>query len=296
MKKLLFNISLMLAFVLAFSLQGLAQYTPGKHYLIKTQDAGTIIGELVESTPDYLLVKTTSLGEVKVDLKAVESVKEIDPARIVDGKYWFENPHATRNLYGPTGYGLRKGEGYYQNTWIVLNTVSYGFTDWLTIGAGMEFVSFFNEGNVPVFIITPKVSFPIIENKLNAGGGILYVNATSLAEDSEAQFGIVYGVGTYGSKDNNVTLGLGWGYNGYDGIAQSPTVTLSGTLRTGRSFGLVTENWFLTVEGELITILSFGARYLGEKVAIDLALVVPVIDGDGVALPWLGVAIPFGGK
>ncbi|MEZ5070324.1 MAG: hypothetical protein R2751_04985 [Bacteroidales bacterium] len=35
---------------------------------------------------------------------------------LVEGEYWFSNPHATRYFFGTNGYGLEKGEGYYQNT------------------------------------------------------------------------------------------------------------------------------------------------------------------------------------
>ena len=32
-----------------------------------------------------------------------------------------KNPNPTRNFYGPTGYGLKKGEGYFQNIMVILN-------------------------------------------------------------------------------------------------------------------------------------------------------------------------------
>ena len=37
---------------------------------------------------------------------------------------WYENPHAIRAFVAQTGYGLRQGEFYYQNVWILYNSLS----------------------------------------------------------------------------------------------------------------------------------------------------------------------------
>lgn len=108
-----------------------------------------------------------------------------------------ENPHATRYLFGPNGYGLRKGEGYYSNTWIFFNQLSYGFTDNFTVGAGV----------IPLFCLPaprrrsgspPKFSIPVKKDVVNLGVGGLF--ATVLGGEDVGTFGIAYGQLTLGSR------------------------------------------------------------------------------------------------
>jgi hypothetical protein len=51
------------------------------------------------------------------------------------GNFSFENAHANRQFMTPTAFSLPKGEGYYKNTDLLLNSVNYGVTDRFSIGA-----------------------------------------------------------------------------------------------------------------------------------------------------------------
>ena len=252
---------------------------------IETTDGTFVIGEFVKEDDEYIWIDG-SFGETKIKKTSIVSKQVIDKSRFKDGKYWFENPNATRNLYGPTGYGLNKGEGYYQNFMILLNSVSYGFTDNITVGVGIIPFSF---GDGLAFTITPKVSFPIVEDQINVGAGVLYAN---LFGESAA---IAYGVGTFGSKDNNFTFGLGYG-NIDSEWADRPIVTLSGMLRTGRRISIVTENWFVPISSfdgfDYQGFLTGSARIMLRKVSLDIGVI--GLPGEGVAFPVVGIVLPFG--
>lgn len=266
---------------------------------VKMKDGSSIIGELIAETPEKIVIKNNTLGEVTILRSNIAEYRTLRSIITKDGVYWHENPNPTRNIYGPTGYGLRQGEGYYQNFMVFLNQVSYGFSDNFTIGVGVEIASILfglNEGadsNFPGFTITPKFSFPIKEDQWNVGVGVLAVHIPST--EKLFSLGIVYGVSTWGTRENNVTLGLGFGVAEGE-FTGKPIVTLAGNYRTGRRFGLVTENWFIPFDGEYGSLISFGGRYIGERITWDFALFGVSADGGFFIspVPLIGLSFPFG--
>ncbi|AKD03410.1 hypothetical protein POKO110462_05525 [Pontibacter korlensis] len=222
-------------------------------------------------------------------MSATKSYRILDERSFINGEYWFGNPNATRYLFSPSAFSLRKGEAYYQNTYLVLNSFSYGITDRFTIGAGFELITTFTGD--PVFFVTPKYSFPI-SDKWNAGAGILYINSTSA--DDFPGLGIGYGIVTYGNRDNNATLGVGFGaVDGY--VSAEPVVNLSGRKRISRKTALVTKNWFVPA-GSYYGIYSYGIRFMGEKITVDLAFLnnPEIAQEIAIGVPYVDFVVKFG--
>ena len=253
-------------------------------------DGNEFIGHIVSEDSSTLILKTEKLGNLNISKKDVEKITPIKPESIKEGQYWFENPQSARYLWSPNGYGLKKGEGYYQNIWVLFNQVSYGVTNNISIGAGMIPVFLFGGGATP-FWITPKLSIPVVKDKFNVGAGALL--GTVLGE-SGTGFGLLYGLTTAGSRDMNVTLGVGYGVSG-SGWAESPLISLSALARTGARGYLITENYYINMDGETLVLLSAGFRWVIRKAGLDFGLVMPLTeDLTFIAIPWLGVTIPFG--
>ena len=61
---------------------------------------------------------------------------------------------------------------------------------------------------------------------------------------------------------------------------------------------LISENYFIQTASETAIILSFGGRSIIKKAGLDYGLIIPIIGGmdQFLALPWLGITIPFGNK
>ncbi|PSR57330.1 hypothetical protein AHMF7605_15530 [Adhaeribacter arboris] len=214
----------------------------------------------------------------------------ITAAKLKNGNYWFENPQSTRYLFAPNGYGLKRGEGYYQNVLVFVNQISVGITNNISIGAGTVPLFLFGT-STPVWLL-PKVSFPVVKDKFNVGAGALV--GSVLGEDSEG-FGIVYGISTFGSRDKNISLGLGYGYAAGD-WATAPTFTLNGMLRTGNRGYLLTENYLIGTGDGSIGLITLGGRRIIKRVGLDFGLVIPAgSDIDTfIAIPFLGLTVPFG--
>nr|WKN36058.1 hypothetical protein K4G66_27200 [Tunicatimonas sp. TK19036] len=260
-------------------------------WLVKTTDGNEYIGELISQTNQELRLKTRNLGEITIQNVDIISLEQIMPVRAQQRTAWQQHPHATRYFFAPNGYNLARGEGYYQNTWVLFNQVSLGLTDNVSLGVGMIPLFLFGGETTP-FWITPKVSIPIRRDRINLGAGALI--AGTIGYETSA-VGIAYGVGTFGTRDRNVTLGLGYGFADGD-WAESPAITLSGTSRIGARAFLLTENYFVDTGSGIAAVVSLGGRSLiGKSASLDYGLIIPTGDMDSFfAIPWLSVTIPFG--
>lgn len=261
-------------------------------YQIETLDGNEYFGIILNQTTDTLKFKADRLGEISIPRS---EIKKISPITVSErnGEYWLDNPQSTRYFWAPNGYNLKKGEGYYQNVWVLFNQAVFGLTDHFSAGVGTVPLFLFSSPYTPVWA-TVKYSLPVVENKFNLGAGALM--GTVLGE-SNTGFGILYGIATFGSKDKNLNVGLGWGYA--DGeIASNPTVNISFMIRTGAKGYFISENYFIGTPENFVVMTSLGGRRIIKHMGLDFGAFIPV-GGDVnefVAIPWLGITIPFGNK
>lgn len=258
---------------------------------IETTRGNVYSGLIVNTNPKYIELETEPMVILRIPRLKVLDYEILDKDNFRGGDFYFENPHATRYFYGPNGYGLKKGTGYYQNLWVMFNQVSYGFSDYFSVGTGLIPLFLFAGTPSPVWI-TPKFSIPLKKDKFNLGAGALA--ATVIGED-QLSFGIAYGTMTYGSRDRNGTLGAGWTYT-TDGFGEYPTFSFSGMYRIGKKGYLLTENYLISTQDQTIGIISAGGRTVQKRLAVDYGLFIPLGVGEFFALPWLSITLPFGGN
>ncbi|MBA2257379.1 MAG: hypothetical protein H0W18_00635, partial [Acidobacteria bacterium] len=99
--------------------------------------------------------------------------------------------------------------------------------------------------------------------------------------------GIGYGVGTFGSSDNAITVGAGVAYAGDD---RGGILMIGGERRVARNLKLITENYVWRGGDGFI---SGGVRFIGERLSADLALAVPVGLGEVIAFPVVNFVYVF---
>lgn len=257
--------------------QNIPQSDSTKLYRVELKDGSFFIGEIISSDTALVVFKTNAVARMELDPDKISKIEEIEKSSMNQGVYWFPNPNPTRYLFGPSAINLKAGEGYYQNTWLFLNSFNVGVTDYFSVGGGLEFISTFAtlaQGDFqPIFILTPKVGFKV-QDKLHLGGGILYASLPSFDDEGSNRtgLGIAYGIGTYGSADHNFTFGTGLGFVDQE-FSKNPIITFSGMTRIARKTALVTENWLVYSGDSYYGMYSYGIRFFGEKLAIDLAFV-----------------------
>ena len=257
-----------------------------KTYKIELNDGSIFIGKILQKDSVNLVMITSSIPKIEIPISKIKTLEIVNELNLKNGIYWFPNPHATRYLYAPSAFNLKKGEGYYQNTLLFLNSFNVGITDNISIGGGLELLSTFAFRD-PIFFITPKVGFKVTE-KFHAGGGVLFARIPGIS------LGTIFGTGTYGSKDHNITSSLGWGF--VDGeFSQRPIITLSGMTRVSKRVALVTENWLIPTDS-YYGIFSYGVRFLGEKIAVDLAFInnPDIAEEIIIGIPYVSFTVKFG--
>ena len=275
---------------------------------ISLKDGTDLIGILQSMSGQNIFLKSDNIGEITVDMANVVSIKKIEGIN-VNGQFWFENPNSTRYFWAPSAFSLRKREAYYQNAYVVVNSVTVGVTDNFTMGGGLVLIPGGGISRTPqVLFFTPKYSFPS-KSKVKFGIGTIAVvtftpnyNFSSSYSGSLTRTstdvnltGIVYGNVTFGTKEKNFTAGLGYGFlNG--SFASSPVINLSYMNRFSKNFAFVSENWIIVANNTTGGIFSGGIRILGERLSVDLALLAPAFEGIGdfYYFPYVGAVYKFG--
>jgi hypothetical protein len=149
-----------------------------------------------------------------------------------------KNEHDSRYFFSPSAFNLRKGELYYNSIYFALHDIQYGFTDNFSLGMGTSIAGF------PIYF-TPKVSFKLNEkNRLAIGDmAILGTYGPSLFAN------LAYLTYTYGSSENNFSIGLGHFYTGNNDLSEEvisqPIYNLSALIQINNYIYFTTENYYI---------------------------------------------------
>jgi hypothetical protein len=252
--------------------------------VVKLKDGSTLVGRVLEVTPTVVRFRSAA-GESSIPRDAIVAVRVSAAGAAHGGEYWPEDPSRTRLFFAPTGRMLRKGEGYFSDAYVFFPSFQGGLTDRFTMGGGASIVPGlgFDE---QVYYFTPKIGI-VASDRLNIAVGALVAGVGALSD--EGPFGIGYGVATFGGEDANVTAGAGFGF--VQSSTSAAVLMLGGSTRVSRNIALVSENYLYT--GSASTpLFSGGIRFLGEKLAVDLAAFTTG-EGDIPLVPYLAFIYRF---
>lgn len=249
---------------------------------VKFSSGDMVYGILEAQSKESVTIRMQN-GEVRIiPFRLVKSIERVNEESKVNPKYY--NVQSSRYFLSGNAIGIRKGEGYCRNGWVLFNEATFGVTDFFSISGGLIPVVFFGETNIPYWF-SPKIHLPILEDKLYAGAGVLIGGVTGVASVSGLS-GIAYGNVTFGNRDYNATL-LG-GYAFSEGESERvPALGISAMFRLAPSFYLITENYVIEDSG----LFSIGGRSIWTGISLDYGLFMP--PEAEVALPWLGIMVPF---
>lgn len=237
-------------------------------HAIRLRDGTTVLGRVRDPNADPLVV-TTAHGTLSIPRADVAAIARVSDQSLQNGEYWPPSPNETRLLFAPTGRMLRRGDGYFSNTYLFFQHVAGGMTDRFTLGGGM---SLFPSDDLTqnIFYLTPKLGIYNSE-RTNVAVGVLagYIPGFDSGDQGDS-FGILYAVSTFGGPDGHVTVGTGLGYAN-DNLAEDPVFMVGGEKRVSRRTSLVTENYIFPTGGDVNNVVSYGVRFFGERLSVDLA-------------------------
>ncbi len=255
---------------------------------LKLNDGTEIIGEIIEITDNEIIIATASLGQINVSKFQIKSIRLIDKDKIrEDGTVYFDNPMPSRNYLTETAIGLKKGEGLYQNILLGAHSFSFGVSDRFTLSGGFETFSLFS-GNTPIFFVAPKLTFPTANNNLHFGLGANLALFPDNGRSNSA--GSLYGISTYGNKNHNITVGIGFTYVDAS-LSDTPVFQLGGMTRLGKHFMIVTDNVLAGDSYNTYVVGTWTIRYITQKTSIDIGIATAYLSGG--AGPVLGASIRF---
>lgn len=230
-------------------------------------DGTMLVGSITEIRDEDILFET-DIGLLTIEKSRIKEIKEVPLSTMKGGVYWFPNPNYTRLFFAPTARPLKQGDGYFADYYLFFPMIAYGVTDNITIAGGMSIFPTTDFLTYNIFYFTPKIGFELNRTS-TLSLGLLLVKLPSFGDEDLPTVGIAYGLTTIGSPDASVTAGLGYGFEDWD-FADKPLWLLGGEGRVSRNISLVTENWF--VPGLDDPIISYGFRFFGGKLSVDLAL------------------------
>jgi hypothetical protein len=230
--------------------------TGGLKVIIVLLDKSEVAGVLIEENDDKIVVQSESLGLMTFSKSQVKKIIRLD----IKGR--IENPNPTKYFVSQSAFTLSKGEGYYQNIMAVVNLGSYGITDHLSATVGIELISTFQ--GVPIVFSNLKYGIPISKN-WNVALSASYLNVAAIEPGTHV--GTFSLLTTFGSKENNFTVGAGYAL-GSGELTDGPAVTFAGILRVSKKIGVIGESYSLSGE----TVFGAGVRFYGKKKTIDLLM------------------------
>ncbi len=252
-------------------------------YEVTLTDGSSIMARVTEVSGSQVVFTTVGGLRIEVERAQIRDLRPVD-GRVVDGEYWRRDRSDTRLFFTSTGRTLAKGEAYVGTYVIVLPFVAVGVTDRFTLAGGAPVLF----GEFEPFYIAPKLNLVNTESAQISLGTLLFFF-------DDENVGVAYGAGTFGSRDNALTAGLGFGYSGTDFESQ-PVAMVGGETRVSRRVKLMTENYFLP--GETGFVYSFGLRFIGERLSTDIGIAgfAGADDDGGCCLPMVNFSYAFGGN
>lgn len=254
--------------------------------VIELRDGSSLIGRIAEVRGDTVVI-ATAVARAVVPRSAILSVREIgNPVVAPNGEVWLPDPGVTRLLFAPTGRMLAQGDGYFSNAYLFFLGFFQAPTDRLTIGGGMSIIPTddFIEDNA--YYLMPKVGLVQSERVNVAVGGLVGV----VPGADGASGGIAYGVATLGSRESNLTVGAGYGFND-DEVMNTPLLMLGLYQRLSRRTAFISENYVLPGEDPIV--FSYGLRFFGEKLSVDFAFLNASDSGIAPGIPYIAFAKHF---
>lgn len=261
-------------------------------YRVELENGTTITGNLLSESEVEIEIEVKDLGILVIEKSKIKRLIPLSSSGTTPKSLWLNNPHATRLLFAPTAIPLKKNEGYYQNIYIIGNMFNYGLADNFSAGGGFDFISMFatmGSDWTPFLNFNVKSGFKISEKFHAAVGGIYFLVPNNFSA------GLAYGLGTYGTYNSNISLGLGWiFYDNY--FEKNPAIMIGAMGRLSEKTYFITENWILPLyDGTYIPFVSYGIRFVSKKIAVDLAFInnEDIFSAIIIGVPYVDFVIKF---
>ncbi len=252
----------------------------GERLRVRTESGTTFQGTLFRLEADRVEL-------VDADGRIVLILREriIAVERIVDSgddRDLFQDSASNRLVVMPTAFPMEAGEFHVTSQEIVAVTGSYGINNWLSVWGGVS---------IPGGLFSLRASTMIGERAGISGGSFVGLNWFDL---SLGPLVLPYALASFGTADNNVSIGSGFLALFSDGgNIPGAVFAVAGKRVLTSGTALVTENWIIWGERS-----TFNAETMQSE---DFWSLVPLVIAPSLAfriandrLSWdIGAVVPF---
>jgi len=249
-------------------------------------DGSRLNGQIIKEDSVLILFKTVSNIQISIPKEQIKKIEKFYSNETYSNDIK-QDPNRTRLFFAPTGRSLKYGESYISAYQLFFPFIAFGLTNYFILAGGISIIPGMDN---QIFYVAPKAA--IINNKnFSVSSGVLYIGSTA---NATYRYGIIYGVSSYDFNNASISGGFGYGFSG-NKINKKPVIMIGVEAKVSNSIKLISENW-LPIDAD-ISLISFGVRFFGEKLAADLGFIRPIgkdfeIEGFPF-LPWLGFAYNF---
>jgi len=287
-KRLLFLVTFCFAFTLSVS----AQISEFKATFVKAQqnnqevavtlsDGNTFSGFVVSVDEESAGVKTKD-GVFNFQYDRIKEVRIVDPTDKTSR--WYQNPASNKLFLTQSGRMLKKGSGYYQNTYIFISSFTYAIFQNLSLNAGFSTLPGLGIEN-QFYTLGAKLGVDV-SSSFSVSGTFRHYQFPDFGESANTMYGAV----TFTKNELDITGGVGIGLSNESN--SDPIFILGGQLRVSERIALLSENLiYPDGSGEVYPLGSFGIRILSPKGAIDLGFFAG--EDIGAFIPFASFAIKF---
>jgi hypothetical protein len=155
-----------------------------------------------------VLMQTDNLGKIYIPKSEIRSIKKLNEHEdFQGGKFLGEGVFTTRYQFTTNSFPIKKGE-HYAMVHLYGPEVHFSVADNFSIGVMTTWAA-------SPFVVALKYTLDSHIEKLHFGFGTL-LGSTMFLNRAQGLGGLHWGMATYGSRRNNVTLSAGYGYFNFD--------------------------------------------------------------------------------
>jgi len=240
--------------------------------VVRLRDGSILYGRVEDVGPPVVL-RLRDGQVLRLDAASIRDVEVLE-GRVVDGEVWEADSNPSRLFFAPTARTTPAGSGYFAVYELVVPFLSFSITDRFMIAGGTPIIGGLDDRP---FWVAPKLQL-IRRERFQLATGAWFITTGDADVDL---LSLLFGIATWGSADNAVTVGLGYGFEG-SRAADNPALVGGFETRVARRIKLVSENWYLPGD---VGLLSVGPRFMGSRLSADVGLGYILTDDDNVFFP-----------
>ena len=268
-----------------------------KQLYIETKKGKGYLGLVLDKSNDHVLIKTKKGKTRSILFDEIRSVTEAKPKQIHGREYWPKQAQAILQNGTPNAFNIKEGEIHLLNSYGILNQVSVGLTNNLSMTLGASPIGLFSQEPSLIWM-APKYSFPRFSKWFHVGVGINFLSFyESKVRGNPDLLGYPYVVVTLGNPNINISYSIGASYYNYGREDSEGVNTISSSIRTGKRTYFKTESYFFKYDRMIdYTLTWVGLKHVWTRFSMDYGVLLNIEPGYGtyvIPLPFLSVSYMF---